>query len=652
MNNFYGSGSSGLGKHLNWSIVLIVIALLATLWLQVPRLADEFQVEEDFRSFYWMNKFRDQTLFSSGQTQRFTTIHLPWGDVPITLISLGYSLLFYASSFFVPPIFFSKILAFILVPIATWYMFALGQSVRNRRVGIVLAIGFLFLNLASTTAISMIHGLQRSFATLLMIMLIYYLYRQKYIMAAIIIVASALIYAPMFALAGVTWGLSTLRVNWHSNPKLLLAQRGIAHLLIAFCVGTLILLPSILPRFANVFASKEPVIVEQHKKEDVAIKSTETYKYLWNNPIYRAGGRRQLFVNFPFIGRGGLVDLGQDLVNLLVLFVISCLIYLVRGRYAFDLPNEIWCMLWATITLFIMSWLSILGTNSFLLYLPSRYTRVGLFLFLLMFVLLNGEDTIREALGLIRRNPQRLIWLIVGVELLIMGLVLLYPSDQAMIKKFNMKWLLAATGFILGILGIVKIRKQQAAISTMPGLGQNFIGRILLGVTIVFCLSGWAVYARTVSGASYLNPPQVERQLLKFLETLPKDVLIAGTPCALDNVQLFAKRQILFGCERGGGNLVVRDALNAYYADDPQVIMDFCQSYNVDYLVIGSYVYTTEYLSKEKIYYEPYHQEIHPKIMAQSSFVLSQIPDASKVFARDPFSVIKCDAETIQSLSP
>ena len=67
-----------------------------------------------------------------------------------------------------------------------------------------------------------------------MIMLIYYLYRQKYIMAAIIVVVSALIYAPMFALAGVTWGLSTLKISWRSKPKLLLDLRGITPLLIAF----------------------------------------------------------------------------------------------------------------------------------------------------------------------------------------------------------------------------------------------------------------------------------------------------------------------------------------------------------------------------------------------------------------------------------
>jgi hypothetical protein len=43
-------------------------------------------------------------------------------------------------------------------------------------------------------------------------------------------------------------------------------------------------------------------------------------------------------------------------------------------------------------------------TNSFLLYLPSRYSRVGLFLFFAMFVLLNLKASVEEGTRLISQD--------------------------------------------------------------------------------------------------------------------------------------------------------------------------------------------------------------------------------------------------------
>jgi hypothetical protein len=626
------------------------MSLFAVLWLQAPRLGDEFRVDGDFRSFYWMNKFQDPALFPDDPLGRlsYADINLPWGNLPLTFYSLGYGLLFYAASFLMTPIFFSKILAFVLLPVTVWYLLEFGQSARDRGTGVALAAGFLLLNLASPSSISIVTGLQRSFACSLIIVFIYYLHRRKYSGAAVVVLLSTLIYPPMFVLAVVTWGLFALRIGWPPRLELSVIRRGLGPLLIATLLGVLIMSPVLFTKFSHVFTGETPVEVGEQAAGAISEPPEATpvpYEHIWDNPIYRAGGQAPLFFLFPFVGRGGLVNNGEDAVHLLILFSISCLIFGIRGRRAFDLPNEIWCLLWACLITFGLAWVAIWLTNSFPLHMPSRYTRVGLFLFLLAFVVWNGRDAVQEATAWIRRNPRRLTWLMGGVALLVLGLVLFSPSDRARISGFNMKWLLALAGLIFGVLATVAIRKPSSKIPDLSSLSQNPAGRLLIGTTIVACLVGWAVYAPVVSKVDVLDPPPAERELLGFLETLPKDVLLAGTPCALDNVPLFANRQVLFNCDFGSPDSnLVREALNAYYTDDTQVVIDFCQAHGVDYLVVDLHVYSEEYLAREKVFFEPYHQELLPQPVDRDTFVLAQITDDSKVFQSGNFFVVPCDS--------
>jgi len=292
-----------------------------------------------------------------------------------------------------------------------------------------------------------------------------------------------------------------------------------------------------------------------------------------------------------------------------------------------------------------LAWLAIWLTNSFPLHMPSRYTRVGLFLFLLVFVIWNSREAAHEAMLSIQRNPRILTWLIGVVTLLVLGLILLYPSDRSTIGGFNMKWLLAPAGLIFGILAIIVIRKPSTTVPDLASLSQTPAGRLLIGTTLVSCLVGWAAYAPVVSNVDVLDPPPAERELLRFLETLPKDVLLAGTPCALDNVPLFAKRQVLFNCDLVSQDTnLVRQALNAYYAEDPQVVIDFCLAHGVDYLVVDLQAYSDEYLATGRVFFEPYNQELIPQLISRDKFVLNQVSDGSKVFQSGNLFVVPCDS--------
>jgi hypothetical protein len=214
-----------------------------------------------------------------------------------------------------------------------------------------------------------------------------------------------------------------------------------------------------------------------------------------------------------------------------------------------------------------------------------------------------------------------------------------------MISGFNMKWLLAPAGLVFSALSMVVIRKPSPTVPDGSRLSQTPAGRVLIGTTVVACLVGWAAYAPVVSKVDFLDPPPAERELLRFLETLPKDVLLAGIPCALDNVPLFAKRQVMCNCDLGcqSANLL-REALNAYYTDDAWVLIDFCQAHSVDYLVVDLKVYSEEYLATEKIFFEPYHQELWPQLVDRDTFVLAQVSDDSKVFQSGTFFVVPCNS--------
>ncbi|MBN1221443.1 MAG: hypothetical protein JXM69_21160 [Anaerolineae bacterium] len=625
-------------ERIDTRIVLVIISLLAVVWLQVPRLGDEFRVDEDFRSFYWMYKFQEPSLFPD-YSQGYTLVRLPWADVPVTFKSLGYGLLFYGASFFITPILFSKLLPFLLAPVTVLYLFAFGQSLHNRMAGIILAMGFLFFNLASSSAISMANGLQRSFAMTLIVMLIFYVYHQKYMATLIVMLLSALIYPPAFVFGGIIWCANVLKANWPLR-KMPLTEAGLGYLIMSFCIGVLILSPVVFAQTTGIFGSEQPKNVNQEQ----TMATLETAWYFWDRPEYRKGGAAPLFIIFPVVGRGGLVDLGEDLVNLCIFAVIGGLIYLVRGRKALDLPDVVWETLWGSLILFTLSWLVIWLVGSPLLYWPSRYTRVGLFMFGSMFVLLNMASFVKEVTSLIRQKPQKLLWLIVGIEILVVSLVIWYPSEWTMIRGFNMKWLLLLTGLLCGILGSAVIRKPGHSLPNISEKKQSFAVRVLIGLGAVLFLLGWAIYTPIFTEVSYLNPNQAERALFQFLETLPEDIWLAGTPCALDSVPLFAKRQALFSCEYNKTVPVILGALRAYYSDDPQVITNFCRNHNIDYLVVDLNTYSPQYLDEGQLFFEPYNQQLLEEITGQESFFLADVPEEIKIFQTDNVYVISCDA--------
>ncbi|MCB0162660.1 MAG: hypothetical protein KDI79_00450 [Anaerolineae bacterium] len=627
---------------------LILLSIIGVAWLQWPRLGDPYRVDEDFRSFYWFAKFQNPNLFPYDPDigTRYIEIPVPW-DKPIltSIYSLGYDLLFYLISFVIEPVLFSKLLPFVLMPVTVLYLFEFGRLVRDRNTGLVLGIGFLLFNLAASSAVSALNGLQRSFALTFIIALLYYLQAQKYKSAVVATLVAALFYPPACILMLATWGLAILPSLRLPQVGLWVQSRAMVHLGLAVILTGVILSPSVMHRLGLFDSLTNPVHAASTTPTETPDVEAEPSGSLLTNPVYAPGGSAELFYVFPLVGRGGIVDLGEDLINLLILGALSGLIVLVRGRAAFKLPQLVWAMLVATLIMFVAAWLVALVIDNFLLYLPSRYTRVGLFLFLFLFFGLNVLDFVRDGPGLLRRNPRRLVWLVAGIEMVILGLILFYPSESATISGLNMKWLLGVTGLLFGVIGIALLRRPPTspALTGRP-IKLSPLAKGVVGLVVAVCVIGWLTYASILTEVSYLNPPPEERTLLQFLETLPEDAVIGGSPCALDNVDLFAKRSVVFSCEHIRDGQVTQAGLSAYYAPDWQPVTDFCQAYGVDYLVIDLDTYSSEYLAHERVYFEPYNQALLDSIAHQEQFVLTQVPDEARLFQGDKVYVTSCDA--------
>jgi hypothetical protein len=485
----------------------------------------------------------------------------------------------------------------------------------------------------------MLSGFQRSFAATLMIALLYYLHKGRFCASAIVIITSALIYPPVFLLAAGTWAvLILLQTDNRGKAYFAGISRRAAPLVIAVAVSVLILFPAIRTTLRSA-----PI---PERSETVSSNPQPAYDRLWQDPKYGKEGRRTLFTLFPILGRGGIFNKPLDMIYALVLGLLGGGFYMsTKGERTLRLPFELVSVLPASLLLFFLAWLAVVATDSFLLYLPSRYTRVGLSLFTSLFVFLNLERGLQATADLLHQNTDKLAWATVAIEVLALGLVFSLPNERTQIAGVNMKGPLIAGGVLLALLTALSIRNSNRRTASEPSTPPAH--RRFIKIAIILCLvTLWGMYGRWVHAMSTLNPSNDERALLEYLQTLSKDTLIAGTPCALDNVPLFAKRQVLFSCEQPSGDSdLVMEALGAYYAQDEDTVLTFCETHGIDYLVVDDQAYREE--SLDWIFFEPYNEAMLSIIGDQCAFALGERQENAELFRAGRFRVLACDDRLI-----
>lgn len=138
-----------------------------------------------------------------------------------------------------------------------------------------------------------------------------------------------------------------------------------------------------------------------------------------------------------------------------------------------------------------------------------------------------------------------------------------------------------------------------------------------------------------------------ELAMLSFLQTLPKDSLIAGHPIDMDRVPLFSKRKVLAGRYQASNPLEKKfnelmkkriiDTLRAMYTSEWNILEQFIEQYGIDALVLRKERFVNLHA---KIYYEPYESIIRPQISSTSPPILSDPPSSLRCFENDHYIVL------------
>ena len=601
-------------------ILIVVITIITTILTLSPNLWDRYQVVKDVQNSYWMARYQEPTLFATDYLfdHRLLKVDIFGSQLILYPRSLGYGLLFYLASFFINHIWLSKWLVFILLPLSVIYLFKIGQHLGNNLTGASLSLIFIFFIQASYQSISPASGLQRGFALPLLIIFLYYLIQQQYVWASLMIVLSALFYWPLFPLTLLTYSFTLIKVYPRFRISLDLAKSF--PLLVGFLVSILFAGLELVVEF-QAFIPQEVTVLE--------------------DPNFQSQGSAPMFISFPWFGRAGIFDAGTDVINFIVLLIFCVFIYRIVGPSSLRrLPGIYWSLLIAAIVMYIASFIVLIGLSSSLLYQPSRYTRVTLFLLALCFVGLNWPEFLNKGLLWFQRKHPLIIFFMIS---LLIGLGIAYLLFPNQLLLLPLLWfgglILSSILFIVGSSTLCLLIIHYKQFNKLQQLGM--VGLLL--VTIVFGV----FYIRTL-GFRPINPTLAERKIYEFVSTLPEDAILAGEPVIMSGIPLFSQRSVLFRDLHPDINpnasIYIIDYFDAQYAESPDTILDFCQHYKVTHLVLNTNIFTSEYLAKKEFFYQPWNDVIIERVQGRSEFVL---PHVKPIFESGPFVVVECNTQTI-----
>jgi hypothetical protein len=139
-------------------------------------------------------------------------------------------------------------------------------------------------------------------------------------------------------------------------------------------------------------------------------------------------------------------------------------------------------------------------------------------------------------------------------------------------------------------------------------------------------------------------------KLYRFLETTPKNSMLAGHPEIMDNVVTFAKRKAFVTFELSHTwydrywDIVKKrtfDFFDAYYASDPEDIRRFCRENSIDYVVVRQQDFPPIHSGRKPIYFEPFNTYIRDLLSSRSHFAILDTTQFPPLFDEKGVRVVK-----------
>jgi len=310
-----------------------------------------------------------------------------------------------------------------------------------------------------------------------------------------------------------------------------------------------------------------------------------------------------------FFGRGGIVgEKREDRDKVTPLVLLSFLSILILRKENFRLDGVVYGLALSSAILFLVAW-----TFFPALYFPGKHN-VGVTLFLILFAAMGLESSMSVLPSLKTKE-------IIKIGIFFLIICSFYPSFL-----FSKDVFLGTLGGSLSLLVLSLFFKRATK-------GFAYYNTVL--VISVVLIGTWLTFFKALG---VIDPTDAQRNLYRYISTLPKSSLIAGHPKDnnLNNIPFYAKRAVflnteLFGSLTTGGldrDLEKRafENLDAYYSDSWKGVLSFCRKYGVTHLLIDK-----SHFPDVKLFYKPINNRVEKTIKSREKFVLNKLP--SNIFS-------------------
>jgi hypothetical protein len=166
---------------------------------------------------------------------------------------------------------------------------------------------------------------------------------------------------------------------------------------------------------------------------------------------------------------------------------------------------------------------------------------------------------------------------------------------------------------------------------------------------VIALLGGLRNYNVSIYDYSQYKP------LYNFIETLPKDALIAGHPELMDNIPTFARRKAFVTYElshpyrkRYWEQIKKRlfDLFNAYYSENSDQVREFAANYDIDYIIVRDDDFPPHASIHKSLYFEPFGQYIRKLLESRRHFALMSDANFDVVFKWPGLRVVKVQKDS------
>lgn len=536
------------------TVYVLVAAALVYIVSQWNALTDQYWIMDDVRQqVYWMQRWLDPELFRDDLLSRYAQDYVPWGVQAV----------YYLGSFIVPPVQFTKVVAFVLYVATMGFLYGLAKRFEDDFTAVTVVCTCFFFP-GFMTKIS--GGLSQGFVYPFMAAYLYFLSKKKTAAASRVIFFQSFFNPYLFTLCLATHGLYIL----HQDLFPIFRNRDSEQATWPKKLSRVIIVNS------PVLAGMALMLLKYLLMQSPEFGEVVTWKDMEGHPEYSEHGRTD--------------DLPPPSI-----FWELILPWTYFFPFAKDVPVLFFTCLSGVAAAIAVVFvrrrkdINIAGFNVFAYLLPASIFLYGISYYLLL---------------------------------------RLFIPNRYMEFSFTIFY-----AFLLGAVLAAALRSLQMAKLASPLL-----------LIIIALFGGLRNYNASIYNYSYYKP------LYSFIETLPKDVVIAGHPELMDNIQTFCHRKAFVTYElshpyrkKYWEKIKKRlfDLFDSYYSEDPEQIKEFATIYGIHYFVLRDEDFSTGNLKHSSLFFEPFGDFIHRLIETRNHFALLDEKNFEIVFRWDRFRIVR-----------